>query len=309
MTTALVLAGDSFVGKHLCHKLRQAGWQVWATTRKANEAPGYERCDLCDADRVDEVVSRSAASVVFQCAGATHSSDPRELYNLHVDGILNVLTAVRKRLPPARVVLLGSAGEYGLVPPEALPVNEDYPCTPVSFFGASKLAQTELARAAAAEWKMSLVVVRPFNILGPGLPPYYFARSMAERLCQAKSRGSTGEISVVNAEATRDFVDVRDVVEALVSLGTGPNPCARDMELFNIASGRETRLLEVAQKLCTLAGDFRAVASGTGQSRSSIHRSCGDSSKLRRVTGWTPRISWENSIKDLWISMGEGIAT
>jgi GDP-4-dehydro-6-deoxy-D-mannose reductase len=260
---------------------------------------------LTDRRRVEELVAAVRPEWVVQCAGATGTADPRVMYRLHVDGTLNVLGAVAKACPAAPVVLLGSAAEYGAVAPAALPLGEDCPPGPLSFFGASKLAQTNAAQAAAGEWNLGVVVVRPFNVIGPGLPRHYFAAAMADRLLRAKAAGACGELLVANADATRDFVDVRDVAEALLGLVTGAAPRAGNMELYNIASGRETPLLAVAQRLCVLAGGFQAVDAGAGQSRSGIRRSCGDAARLRRTVGWTPRISWEQSIEDCWRSFTE----
>jgi nucleoside-diphosphate-sugar epimerase len=146
-------------------------------------------------------------------------------------------------------------------------------------------------------------VVRPFNVIGPGLPPRYFAASFAERLIRAKAAGTSGDVPVVNADATRDFVDVRDVAEALVGLVSFAAPPAGALALYNIASGCETPLRAVAEKLCGLAGDFRAVGAGAGRSRSGISRSCGDASRLRETIGWSPRIGWGRSIEDFWRSV------
>jgi GDP-4-dehydro-6-deoxy-D-mannose reductase len=230
------------------------------------------------------------------------------MYALHVQGTLNVLEAVARHAPAAPVVLLGSAAEYGVVPPEVLPVDEDCPPGALSFFGASKLAQTQAAQPAAVEWKIGVVVVRPFNIIGPGLPCQYFAAALAQRLLEAKATGASGDMPVANAEATRDFVDVRDVVEAISGLLTRAIPQPGELRVYNIASGRETRVGAIAEKLAALAG-VRVVDAGTAQSRSSISRSCGDPSRLRKATGWTPQIAWEQSIEDLWRAIaprGEG---
>jgi GDP-4-dehydro-6-deoxy-D-mannose reductase len=303
MATALVLAGNSFIGSHLCRALRERGQRVVSTARGANAPPGTERCDLTDRNRVEEVVAAARPQAVFQCAGATGTEDPGLLYGLHVGGTLNVLAALARHAPSAPVALLGSAAEYGAVAPEALPVKEDHSAVPRSFFGASKLAQTQAGQAAAAEWNLSVLVVRPFNVIGPGLPPRYFAASFAERLIRARAAGTSGEVPVANADATRDLVDVRDVADALAELMTCAAPPAGTMTLYNVASGRETPLRAVAEKLCGLAGGYRVVDAGAGPSRSGITRSCGDASRLRETIGWSPRVSWERSIEDLWRSV------
>jgi GDP-4-dehydro-6-deoxy-D-mannose reductase len=296
------LAGNSFVGSHLCTALRQAGVRVVATARHAAGRPGLEPCDLTDADRVADVVAAARPHWVFQCAGATRTNDPKQMYRLHVEGTLNVLSAVARHVPAAPVVLLGSAAEYGPVAAEALPVREDHPPEPRSFFGASKLAQTQVGLAAAAEWGLRVVVVRPFNIIGPGLPRHYFAASLAQRLFELRAAGASGDVPVVNTEATRDFVDVRDVAGALLGVMARGEPTAGTMAVYNIASGHETPVRAVAEKLCGLAGDFKVVDAGAGASRSCMARSCGDATRLRQAIGWVPRIAWEKSIEDFWRS-------
>jgi GDP-4-dehydro-6-deoxy-D-mannose reductase len=300
MTVALVFAGDSFVGGHLCWALREAGHRVVATARRPGGTGGLEPCDVTDHGRVGEVVAAAKPDWVFQCAGATRTDDPQELYRVHVGGTLAVLAAVAGHAPAPRVVLLGSAAEYGPVPAEALPVREDHPAAPRSFFGASKLAQTEAARVAAAEWQLRVLVARPFNVTGPGLPGHYFAAALARNLLRARTAGESGDFPVRNAEATRDFVDVRDVAAALVGLAERAPPAPGTLALYNIATGRETTVMAAAEKLCTLAGGFRAVSAGPARSRSDIARSCGDAARLRRATGWSPRIGWVQSVEDLW---------
>jgi GDP-4-dehydro-6-deoxy-D-mannose reductase len=293
----------------LCDRLRGAGIEVTSTHRAHESGPAATTCDITDADQVDRVVAGCKPDWVFQCAGATATGNPREMYRLHVGGTLNVLDAIHRHVQKAHVVLLGSAAEYGPVPPELLPVGESYSCAPTSFFGASKHAQSEIARAAATEWRLHVVTARPFNIIGPGLPPHYFAASLARRFvesrpeCQKTNESSGGRripFPVANADATRDFIDVRDAADALIAIARW-TPKSGQAEVFNIATGTEVTILSAARRLAELAGGYWEVIDGdVGKSRSSIHRSCGDASKLREQTGWRPTITWEKSLEDLW---------
>jgi nucleoside-diphosphate-sugar epimerase len=107
-------------------------------------------------------------------------------------------------------------------------------------------------------------------------------------------------LPVVNADATRDFVDVRDAAESLVAMTERAAPLPGKPCVFNIASGRETAVMEIARALCELHGGRSAVPLGAAASRSHIRRSCGDASRLRRATGWQPRIAWRQSLRDMW---------
>ncbi len=75
------------------------------------------------------------------------------------------------------------------------------------------------------------------------------------------------------------------------------------MEIYNIATGQETSVLEVAECLCRLGGDFHAVDAGRAESRSGIDRSCGDAARLRAATGWQPTVPWRCSVQALWESV------
>jgi GDP-4-dehydro-6-deoxy-D-mannose reductase len=239
---ALVIAGNSFVGRHLCRRLRDGGASVVA----AGRGEKVDRCDVTESESVRELFRRVAPDCVFQCAAATApNATAEELYRVQVTGALNVLRAAAAFAPYTVLVFLGSAAEYGVVNEANLPVNEDHPTQPASLFGASKAAQTQLALTAAVEWKLRVIVARPFNILGPGLPDRYLAAALASRLLQEGALGRP--LSVANPDATRDFVDVRDVAEALVSLVERAAPRPGHPGVFNIASGRVVTVMDVAR--------------------------------------------------------------
>jgi|GEM_PF-366291 len=330
MPKALVIAGTSFIGRHVCDHLQAIGCEVVATSRRAPVNLPVEciTCELTDRVSVEAAIRNSAPDWIIQCGGATSSRDPRELYLTHVDGTLNVLEAAREFAPSAAICLFGSAAEYGPVAAERLPVSEDCPCQPTTFFGASKLAQTHLAQAAAATNNQQIVIVRPFNVIGPGLPDFYFASSLARRLLKLKSEGAPpGTLfDVFNADSTRDFIDVRDVAGAVSTLLRGlayaktAHPQIMSGDVFNLATGIETPLLNAATLLGELAGGYEPQPAGAVESRGGIVRSIGDTSKLRQT--WTsflgtsspaatapcfPQFSWQTSIRDMWSFMTKNV--
>jgi GDP-4-dehydro-6-deoxy-D-mannose reductase len=303
MGTAVVFAGNSFLGKTLCPVLRQRGVRVVATARGNDLSLDYVPCDLTRHADVESLLKCERPDWVIQCAGATRAAESREMYDLHVGGTLAVLSAAARHAPLATILLLGSAAEYGPVAADCLPINESCPENPATPFGASKLAQTHLARAAARQCQLRVLTVRPFNVIGPGLPDHYFAAALARRLLRMRSCGDPGPFPVMNLDATRDFVDVRDVADALVGLLSDAPPTAGEMEVYNIATGIEVSLADVATKLGSLAGGYKPMAGAGGDSRGGVVRSRGDATRLSRKTGWLPRRTWEESLNDLWESL------
>jgi nucleoside-diphosphate-sugar epimerase len=189
------------------------------------------------------------------------------------------------------------------VPPALLPIREDAPARPESTYGRSKLAQLRTAQQLAQTRHLRVHVVRPFNILGSGAGRHLVACALCERLLQAKAQGRSGAIPVANAQATRDWIDVRDVADAVIRLAFDAPPERGSVGLFNLATGVETSVLALAEYLCRLAGNFHAVDAGPTESRPGIDRSCGDASKLQAATGWRPRFTWQQSAEALWDSV------
>lgn len=305
MPRALVIAANSFVGRHLVARLNARGIETIQTARScpSSEPHQLRACDLTRAEHVSELVSETKPDWIINLAGATTSREPGPMYDLHVGGTLNLLASAREHAPGAALILLGSAAEYGPVGASDLPIDEDIPARPNSFFGASKLAQTQAARVAAESWQLNITVLRPFNIIGPGLPSHYMPAAFARRLLDVPSIAHEHRsVSLVNGAATRDFVDVRDVAEAICRCAE-VSQATSGFRVFNIASDCEVRIRDVANRLAELAGDFRIVDEGAADSRSNVSRSRGSFNRLRKATGWEPRIGWRESLTDMWRAM------
>jgi GDP-4-dehydro-6-deoxy-D-mannose reductase len=298
MDVALIIAGNSFVGRHLRRQLTLRGISHRATSRLPG--PALLACDLTRPGETDALLRIVRPRWIFACAGATAQGSAEQLHALHVNGTEALLEAAARRVPAAVTVLFGSAAEYGPVPPERLPIREEMSARPDSPYGRSKLAQLHVAEHLARDRSLRVLIVRPFNLLGPGLGPQFLAASLCERLRRAREQGHRGPISVPNGHATRDWVDVRDAADAVVRLALDAPPAPGSVGLYNIATGEETAVLALADHLCRLEGDFHAVNAGPAGSRSGIDRSCGDATRLRAATGWQPRISWQQSAEELW---------
>jgi GDP-4-dehydro-6-deoxy-D-mannose reductase len=271
---------------------------VAATARTPQ--PGFLVCDLTVPGQIESIVASIKPRWIIQCAGATAAVARADMDRLHLGGTAALLDAVIHHIPGAVVTLFGSAAEYGRVPPAALPIKEDNPACPDSAFGQSKLAQLRLAKKMTAEFGLRVLTVRPFHVLGPDVPEHYLAGTLVRRLRERKGNDEYGPFPVSNPFATRDWVDVRDLAEAVVSLVFEAAPSPGVLDLFNIASGKETSILELAGKLCKLAGNLTAVPESEEWSRSDLDRSCGDAGRLQLAVGWHPRISLEESLADVW---------
>ena len=294
MGTAVVFAGNSFLGKTLCPVLRERGVRVVATARGHCSSVDYSPCDLTRHSEVESLLERARPDWVIQCAGATRTAESgnvRSPCRRHA-GVLSARRACASGNDSPR-----QRAEYGRCG-GCLPINETCPerHDPVRRL---KLAQTQ-RRAAASQWHCVLTV-RPFNDR-PSFPITHFAAARMSVVADAFAP-RPGPFPVMNLDATRDFVDVRDVADALVGLLGEAPPAAGEMDVYNIATGVETSLADVATKFGSLAGGYKPTAGAGGDSRGGVVRSRGDATRLHRKTGWTPRRTWEESLSDLWESL------
>jgi GDP-4-dehydro-6-deoxy-D-mannose reductase len=289
--STLLIAADSFLGQAVAPTLAARGERVVATSRQHPT----QACDVTDDASVARVVRAVQPTCVICCAGVPHGSD-ETMHQVHVVGTRNVLHAVARHAPQAHVILFGSAAEYGPVCPPALPVAETHAAHPRTPYGFSKLALTHAAQELAPVLGLRVTVLRLFNVLGPGLARCYLAASLCERL---RTRLDDAPVGIHNGHWTRDFVDIADVVAAVLCVANLAMPPGV-AEVYNVATGQETTVLAVAMELCRLAGAPPPCDEGVAPTRSEIPRSCGDARKLHAATGWFPRVTWQASLAIMW---------
>jgi GDP-4-dehydro-6-deoxy-D-mannose reductase len=295
---ALVTGGRGFVGTWLIAYLRAEGDQVVPIDREV---------EITDAVAVREAVIAAAPDALYHLAALTHVGrswdDPGEVFRVNALGTLNVLEAARACARAPRVLITSSAEVYGSVTEEELPVREETPLAPVTPYGASKVATEFLAIQAHLGYGLPVVRVRPFNHVGPGQASGFVVPSLASHIIEARSSGAKS-IPVGNLGARRDLTDVRDVVRAyrlLVERGTAG-------EVYNVCSGHDVSIEEVARTLLELAGvDLRLVVDRALARPVDVPVLCGDPGKLHAATGWEPEIDLARTLRDVLDHCGEKV--
>ncbi len=289
----LVTGGSGFLGRWVLSVLRAS--DVVALGRRCPN--GWDRSRFVEADledrvRLSEAIGRLKPRNVLHLAGATPPASAERMYRANVLGTDGLLGALRQNGRPVRVVLVGSAAELGPVPVGRLPVDEGVECRPLSGYGLSKWAAGYLGRV--AEPPLEVMSARLFNPVGPGLPPSQafgrFARMLAE------PGPDPLRMVVGDLEARRDFIDVRDVAQALVKLAeTG-----HAGEVYHVGTGQSRSVREGLERLIELSGRrvevetrTEARAMGPADSRAGI-------GKIQKDTDWAPEFAFERSLADLW---------
>lgn len=285
---ALVTGSGGFVGQELTRHLEAAGDEVVGLDRRSG-------ADVTDAEGIRALIARHRPDAVYHLAAVSHIgaswSAPVEVFRTNAEGALNVLRACRDA-DVGRVLVVGSADEYGAVRPGDLPLTEDAPLRPVTPYGASKVAAEYLALQAHLGEGVPAIRVRAFNHTGPAQPDRFVIPALARRVAEAEREGRK-EMPVGSLEPVRDFTDVADVVAAyrlLVERGT-PG------EVYNVCSGTGRSVAEIAERLLRLARHPIELVPDPDLVRPvEVPRLVGDNRRLREATGWAPAVPFDETL-------------
>jgi GDP-4-dehydro-6-deoxy-D-mannose reductase len=304
----LVTGVGGFVGGHVVDFLaaQPAPPEIFGILRRGSGDALRARgatvltADLEDAPATDAAIEAARPDRVIHLAGqsSVHRSweDPAATLRANVHGLLNVLEALRRRSLTPRVLVVGSAEEYGAVQAERLPVVERTRLQPASPYAVSKVAQAYLARQYFLSHGIPVICTRTFHHTGPGRGEAFAESSFARQIAAIEGGGCPAVISVGNLDAVRDFTDVRDVVRAYwLLLHKG-----RAGETYNVCSGRGIAIGDVLQELLDVSGVRIEIRRDPDRMRpADIPAIIGNPKKLRDATGWSPDIPLRQTLADL----------
>jgi GDP-4-dehydro-6-deoxy-D-mannose reductase len=290
---AAVTGSSGFVGGHLVPYLRGLGDEV-VTIDRGGEPP----VDVTDTHRVRDLLRRARPDAVYHLAGLSHVGEswdaPEIVFRVNAEGTLSVLRACADA-GVERVLVAGSADEYGVVELEDLPITEEASIRPITPYGASKAAADVLALQAFAGDGLGTLRVRAFNHTGPGQIPTMLVPGLAARIAAAEREGQH-VIRVGSLDVVRDLTDVRDVVRAyrlLVERGT-PG------EAYNVCSGRSVSVRDVAEALLAMSeAPLELVVDPDLVRPVDVPRLVGSPAKLCAATGWQPQIPLDRTLRDV----------
>jgi nucleoside-diphosphate-sugar epimerase len=308
----LVTGADGFVGRHLVEQLVQEGHAVSAGCRPGGEpaeswltAIARDRTtivplEVSDGASVRSALSRPLDAIVHLAAVASGSQarqDPGRAWEVNAAGTARVVDAalsLRESSAVDPLVLVVSSAEvYGDGP--ATPRVESDPLLPQSPYAASKVGSEVGALEAWRRAGLRVVIARAFPHTGPGQSLLYVVPAFIQRLRAAKAAGAE-RVATGNLEPVRDLLDVRDVIRAYVALlqhgVTG--------EAYNVARGEGVTLRELFTHLAGLIGvRVEPVPDATLMRSGDIRYLVGNAGKLKQATGWSPRITLEQTLREM----------
>lgn len=291
---AAVTGGAGFIGHHLVGGLVKRGHHVsvlddfstGGRSRLTNlrEVVVHEGSVL-DREALDWAVAD--CDVIFHEAAiasvARSLVEPRLINDVNENGTIEVMLAAARN-GVGRVVFAGSSAVYGV--PDELPCRESQGPDPKSPYGVSNLAAEHYVHALGRIHGIQTVVLRYFNVFGPGQDPGSEYAAVVPRFITAVLADQRPVVNGIG-DISRDFVHVEDVVAANL---LACRPSTPPSLTCNVASGTATSLLELLGTVCVAAGRNADPIFGPPR-QGDIHHSVADISLACHTLGYEPKVS------------------
>ncbi len=300
----LITGGTGFAGTHLINALIEKGYtNIHSTHFGPQPIPEFSikiefhALNLTDPSATEELLAELKPSAIYHLASfaAVGKSFERaaSLLNNNITLQLNILNAAVKSCPEARMLIIGSAEEYGRTNlQEGESIDESFPLNPSEPYGVSKVAQDLLAQTFFYAFKLPVIRVRPFNHIGEGQTADFVVSSFASQIA-AIEKGTQKTLKVGNLTAVRDFTDVKDMVKAYILLMEQGKPG----EVYNAGSGNSYTIQYILDSLIKISGKDITVETDPSRMRpSDIPYFTANSNKLKAL-GWQTTIPIEQTLQ------------
>jgi UDP-glucose 4-epimerase len=301
----LITGGAGLIGSHIADLVAEDAAEIvvldnFVRGRRENlaTAAGKGRVTIVEGDLLDrrlvnevmagiDIVFHQAAIRITQCA-----EEPRLAVDVLVNGTFNVLEAA-VAAKAGKVVAASSASVYGLA--ETFPTTEDHhPYANRTIYGAAKVFNEGMLRSFTDMYDLKYVALRYFNVYGPRMDVY---GAYTEVLIRWMERIAAGEKPLILGDGTQtmDFVHVHDIARANVLAAAS----AATDEVFNVASGTETSLRELAEMLQQVMGARAGLEFGPARKTNPVPRRLASTDKAREMLGFSATVSLEEGLRGL----------
>lgn len=278
MTTVAVTGSSGFVGSHLVKRLRELDADIIELDIKN----GIDITDWGQAGAVGKF------DVLFHLAAKSYVPDsykyPRDFYCSNIIGTANALELCRVR--KAKMIFVSSY-VYGV--PQYLPIDEKHPVAAFNPYAQTKIIGEQLCEGYNRDFHLPVVVLRPFNIYGPGQNENFLIPTII-------SQARTGRIVLKDPEPKRDFVYVDDVVDLFMKVLEYQRS---SFEIFNVGSGVSFSVRQLTEMVTDLFGGRPIVEFDSERRISEVKDTVADISKAKRLLGWSPIVTIGEGLKRL----------
>ena len=305
MKKVFITGISGFAGSHLAEYLAtQETYDVYGTVfGDGYRVPLIPRdhfisLDLTDREQTIAVVKKIQPEWIFHLAAlsspALSFQDPVKTMTNNIEAELNLFLAALEVAGLERILVVGSAEEYGKVAKNDLPINETVALNPLSPYAVSKIAQDFLGLQYFLSRRLPVIRVRPFNHTGERQTPVFVVPAFAKQIAEIEAQKIEPVMRVGNLTASRDFTDVKDMVRAYVeAMEQGELG-----DVYNLGSGRGVAIQEVLNSLLVMSSISIEIKQDPQRLvPADVPELVCDATKFIRLTGWKTEIPFQDTLK------------
>ncbi len=304
----LITGGLGFIGSNLAIRLVALGARVTLVDNMLprqggnlfNIEPIKDRVHINFSDIRNELSMNylvQEKDYIFHLAGQVNHVDsmrnPIKDLDINCKGTLVLLEACQHNNPEARIIFAGTRGEYGKS--VHLPVNEEHPTNPVGIYAITNLTAEKMVLVYHRVKGLKGVCLRITNTFGPrhqmmhdeyGVLNWFIRKALDNETIPVFGDGAI----------LRDFLFVDDLLEALLQTATTDDAYG---DVYNVGSGKGISFRELAETIVSIANEGSVTFVPFTRERKEVEPGdyVADISKIRKVTGWTPKVSLEDGIR------------
>lgn len=303
ISNVLVTGADGFIGSHLTELLLAEGYHVRALSQYNSfnnwgwlEGISHPRLEVVTGDVRDPDFCRHICrgrDTVFHLAALIAIPysyvAPDSYVDTNIKGTLNMCQAARD-CGVGRLLVTSTSEVYGTA--MYVPIDEKHPRQPQSPYSATKIGADAIAKSFYNAFELPVTIVRPFNTYGPRQSARAIIPTVITQIASGKRVIEVGDLT-----PTRDFNYVADTAAGFLAIARAEGVEGREL---NIATGHEVTMEQTLLTIASVMGaevEWRVDPRRLRPSKSEVRRLLGDSSQLRSLTGWQPRVSLEEGLR------------
>lgn len=291
----LIIGVNGFIGRSLWQYLgRKDQFVVYGLDKKLDRKHRrFFLCDVTNKRQLKGMLLKVRPDYIFQMAGGRLDKKNR-MVSANIETTRRILESIRQTLGPSvRVVIPGSAAEYGDMPRGKRRIDEKCKEKPKGDYGVIKLKQTQCALKFAQNG-LDVVIVRMFNIIGEGTPSALCAGRFAEQIAMIEAGRMVKVLETRNLGGKRDFLDIADICSGLLHVALH----GKSGEIYNVCSSKSLSIRTLLNKLLALSRKKGLKVREDKTSSSGTFDMIGSNRKLSRLAGWKPKVSIDKGLKN-----------
>lgn len=287
----LITGSNGFLGQHLTNQIQttKPDWKISGFDLQEEVAHQYNYKQLDFNSNIDwkALIIEHEPDYIFHLAGLFRGTE-QKMYQTNVHSFERFIEGIRDSEVNSKLIVIGSAAQYGLVEKSDNPIRETHPTNPVNVYGKTKNLQEEIALKFFNEYGINTVCTRPSSFIGKGISHQLLVGYLTSKF---RTASKSIDIEISKATDVRDYIDIRDICQALILLQESPNSAGK---IFNLSSSNILTNLELVNLFEKVSGKSATISYTSPESPpSEIFL---DSRKMEKMTDFKLQYHIEDSI-------------